>query len=207
MFKPPNEDGNISFSLDGKMDIENSFELPLITPDKVLKILQEIPANKATGADKLGPTVLKIAAPGIASVLARLINHCIQKSNFPISWKTAKVTPVYKRQGEKSDKHNYRPISVLPILSKIYERHIYDSLYTYLSVNNLLYGLQSGFRRSHSTERALIRLVDQLLFELDQDKVSGLLCVDYSKAFDLINPQAAQSYPVLLIYYVISLYK
>jgi hypothetical protein len=187
MFKPPNEDGNISFSLDGKMDIENSFELPLITPDKVLKILQEIPANKATGADKLGPTVLKIAAPGIASVLARLINHCIQKSNFPISWKTAKVTPVYKRQGEKSDKHNYRPISVLSILSKIYERHIYDSLYTYLSVNNLLYGLQSGFRRSHSIESALIRLVDQLLFELDQDKVSGLLCVDYSKAFDLIN--------------------
>jgi hypothetical protein len=61
------------------------------------------------------------------------------------------------------------------------------SLYTYLSVNNLLYGLQSGFRRSHSTESALIRLVDQLLFELDQDKVSGLLCVDYSKAFDLIN--------------------
>ena len=56
------------------------------------------------------------------------------------------------------------------------------SLYTYLSVNNLLYGLQSGFRRSHSTESALIRLVDQLLFELDQDKVSGLLCVDYSKS-------------------------
>ena len=86
-------------------------------------------------------------------------------------------------------KHNYRPISVLPILSKIYERHIYDSLYTYLSVNNLLYGLQSGFRRNHSIESALplIRLVDQLLFELDQDKVSGLLCVDYSKAFDLIN--------------------
>ena len=146
-----------------------------------------MPANKATGADKLGPTVLKIAAPGVASVPARLINHCIQKSNFPIGWKTAKVTPVYKRQCEKSDKHNYRPISVLPILSKIYERHIYDSLYTYLSVNNLLYGLQSGFRRSHSTESALIRLVDQLLFELDQDKVSGLLCVDYSKAFDLIN--------------------
>ena len=78
--------------------------------------------------------VLKIAAPGIASVLARLINHCIQKSNlkFPISWKTAKVTPVYKRQGEKSDKHNYRPISVLPILSKIYKRHIYDFV-VYLS--------------------------------------------------------------------------
>ena len=184
---PTDEGDNISFSMDGKVDIENSFELPLITLDKVLKILQEMPANKATGADKCGPMVLKIAAPGIASVLVRLINHCIQNSKFPLRWKTAKVIPVYKKHGEKSDKHNYRPISVLPILSKIYERHIYDSLYTYLTVNNLLYGFQSGFRSSHSTESALIRLIDQLLFELDQDKVSGLLCVDYSKAFDLIN--------------------
>ena len=127
--------GNISFSLDGKMDIANSFELPLIIPEKVLKILQEMPANKATGADKLGPTVLKIAAPGISGVLTRLINYCIRNSNFPVSWKTAKVIPVYKKQGENSNKRNYRPISVLTILSQIYERDIYDSLYTYLSCN------------------------------------------------------------------------
>ena len=56
-----------------------------------------------------------------------------------------------------------------------------------LQKKKLLYRLQSGFRRSHSTETALIRLVDQLLFEPDQDKLSALLCVDFSKAFDLIN--------------------
>ena len=78
---------------------------------------------------------------------------------------------------------------MLLILSKIYERHIYDSLYTYLTEkkNYCIDRLQSGFRRSHSTETALIRLVDQLLFEPDQDKLSALLCVDFSKAFDLIN--------------------
>ena len=59
------------------MDIENSFELSRITSDKFLKILQEKPVNKATGADKCGPTVLKMAAPGIADVLARLIDYCI----------------------------------------------------------------------------------------------------------------------------------
>ena len=72
---------------------------------------------------------------------------------------------------------------------------MYDSLYTYFTENNLLYRLQSRFRRNHSTETALIRLVDQLLFELDQGKVSALSintcrclpCVDFSKAFDLIN--------------------
>ena len=120
----PIDEDIVSFSMESKVDIENYFELSLITPDKVLKILQEMPINKATGADKCRPTVLKIAARGIADVLARLINHCIQNSTFPLSWKTAKVTPVYKKHGEKSNKHNYRPISVLPILSKIYERHI-----------------------------------------------------------------------------------
>ena len=64
---------------------------------------------------------------------------------------------------------------------------MYDIFYTHLSRNNLLYGLQSGFRKKHSTETALIRLLDRLLFDVDNNNVSGLVCVDYSKTFDLIN--------------------
>ena len=72
-------------------------------------------------------------------------------------------------------------------MSKIYERHTHDSLYAHLSRNDLLYGLQSGFRKRHSTETALIRLLDQILFDIDSNNVTGLVCVDDSKAFDLIN--------------------
>ena len=127
------------------MDIKHAFELPFISPAKVLKMLQEIPSSKATGADSLSIRVLKIAAPGIASSVASLINYCISTRSFPSKWKMANVTPIFKNQGSKTDKQNYRPISVLPILSKIYERHIYDSLYAHLARNDFSYGFQSGF--------------------------------------------------------------
>ena len=161
--------------------------LPFISSAKVFKMLQEMPTSKATGTDSIGVQLLKIAASGIAEPMSRLINRCISTRNFLSKWKIAKVTPVFKNQGSKNDKQNYRPISVLPILSKIFERHMYDIFYTHLSRNSLLYGLQSAFRKKHSTETALIRLLDRLLFDVDNNNVSGLVCVDYGKTFDLIN--------------------
>ena len=76
---------------------------------------------------------------------------------------------------------------MLPLLSKIFEKHIHQALYNYVRNNDFLYNLQFGFRRSHSTETALIRLIDQLLSDMDKDPVSGLVFVDYKKAFDLID--------------------
>ena len=73
-----------------------------------------------------------------------------------------------------------RPISILPILSKIYEKHIYDSLHMHLSFNELLYGLQSDFQRLHSTETALVRILDQIHYNLDKNNITGLLYIDYS---------------------------
>ena len=146
-----------------------------------------MPSHKAAGSDGLGARILKIAAPAISLPLSRLINHCIDIGTFPSAWKTAKVTPIYKGQGCKDDKNNYRPISVLPLLSKIFEKHVHQALYSYMRNENLLYTLQSSFRRSYSTETALIRLTDQLLSDMDKDQVSGLVFVDYKKAFDFID--------------------
>ena len=142
-----------------------------------------MPSHKAAGSDGLGARILKIAAPATSLPLSRLTNHCIDTGTFPSAWKTANVTPIYKGQGSKDDKNNYRPISVLLLLSKIFEKHVHQALYSYM----LLYTLQSGFRRSYSTETALIRQTDQLLSDMDKDQVSGLVFVDYKKAFDLID--------------------
>ena len=114
--------------------------------------------------------------PAIAYPLSRLINYCIDTLTFPSKWKIAKVTPVFKGQGSKDDKENYRPISVLPILSKTFEKYICEQLRGYL--HDHLYTLQSGFRRLHSTETALVRLVNQLLMDYDSNRVSGLVFVD-----------------------------
>ena len=85
---------------------------------------------------------------------------------------------------------NYRPISILPILSKLFEKQVSAMLYEHLVNNNMLHSPfhhQSGFRKKCSTETALIRLINQLLLDLDKNKVSGLLFIDYKEAFNLIN--------------------
>ena len=76
---------------------------------------------------------------------------------------------------------------MLPVLTKVIERHVHDSLYSYLCVNNLIYSKQSGFRKRHSTETALIRIIDELLFNLDSDRVSDMILIDYCKAFDMVD--------------------
>ena len=99
---------------------------------------------------------------------------------------TAKVTPILK-SGDHTDVKNYRPISVLPFLSKTAERHVHNALYNFLYENDLIYIRQSGFRSKKSTETALIKIIDDLLFDLDNDRVSGMVLVDYRKAFDMID--------------------
>lgn len=165
----------------------SKFDIPPISQTRVNELLLSIPSHKATGNDGISIKLLKIAAPAISPSLTKLLNHCLSSLSFPSVWKIARVTPVFKKNGGKYDKHNYRPISVLPVLSKLLEKHICEHLYSYLKTNGLLHRLQSGFRKSFSTETALLRIVDQMLLDLDKDNVTGLVFVDYKKAFDLID--------------------
>lgn len=169
-----------------KKDESILFSIPPISNKKIISSLMKMGSNKATGIDKISVKMLKIAAPIVAPSIARLINYSITSEVFPQRWKIAKVTPLFK-SGDSSNVTNYRPISVLPILSKLIERHVHDALYSYLSDNNLLYTRQSGFRKIHSTETALIKIVDDLLFSLDKNRVSGMILIDYCKAFDMID--------------------
>ena len=165
-------------------DVKHAF--PTITPNQTKNLIEAIPSGKATGVDGVSALILKIAAPAIAPSLAKLINICIAHGTFPTAWKEVKVTPILK-QNSKSDKNNYRPISVLPVLSKIFERHLHNSLSTFLKDSNLLYSLQSAFRKYHSTETALIGIVDRMLLNIDDNRINGLLLADFRKAFDLVN--------------------
>ena len=169
-----------------KKDNNVLFSIPPITESKVIGWLKSINLHKACGIDKLSPRMLKLAAPIIAPSIAKLINHSFNTASFPQRWKTAKVSPLFKG-GDSEDLNNYRPISVLPVLSKVIERHVHDSLSRYLCENNLIYSKQSGFRKLHSTETALIRIIDELLFNLDNNCVSGMILIDYCKAFDMVD--------------------
>ena len=129
---------------------DTSYVIPSITSAQVLTLLQKLSPRKAAGIDKISSQLLRIAAPVIAPVVARLINFSFSSGSFPSRWKTAKVSPLYKN-GDSRDVQNFRPISVLPVLSKVIERHVHDSLYSYLTENNLIYPRQSGFPQAAQT--------------------------------------------------------
>ena len=102
---------------------------------------------------------------------------------FPDEWKSARVTPLYKNSGKRSDPTNYRPISVIPVVTKVFERIIYDQLYHYLTKNNFLSCHQSGFRSLHSTLTALIEATDSWAMDIDRGLVNAVVFLDLKKAF------------------------
>ena len=111
------------------------------------------------GLDNIGPRILKLAANALAPSLLYIVNKSLITGEFPCSWKEAKVKPLFK-SGAKDDKNNYRPISILPTISKLVEKWIESQFSHYLNEYNLLHQSQSGFRPKHSTESAIIRKAD-----------------------------------------------
>ena len=162
------------------------FSIPPMSSDLVCKLLKKLDQAKSKGPDSLGAKILKISAEGISQTITKIINMSIESGTFPNKWKEAKVIPIHK-SGALNEKENYRPISILNIISKIYERHLHDTLYSYLSSQNLLHSEQSGFRRFHSCETALLKLVDTWTKAMDEGELNGVLFLDLRKAFDSID--------------------
>jgi hypothetical protein len=140
-----------------RLDGDSKFKIPAITINGVLEALKSLKTCKSTGTDNISARFLKIAAPVIAPSISKIINMSLEKAVFPTRWKTAEAIPLYK-DGERDNVTNYRPISILPVVSKIIERHVHNHLYVYMTANDLIYNRQSGFRQFHSTETALIKV-------------------------------------------------
>ena len=140
--------GNTSF--DSYIEpVSATFNVQHTSITEVLKLLGKLSPNNATGLDYISCRLLKEAGPIIATSLTCIINKAIDTGLVPSRWKMAKVFPLYKKN-DRTDAQNYRPISVLPAISKICEMVVYDQLYGYLNSNGLLTKNQSGFRFLHS---------------------------------------------------------
>ena len=182
---PSNHDKLKEFC-NGKISNDTTFEIPSVNKEKVLKYLSNVDISKATGTDNIGPRLLKLAAPCIAEGITFICNSSIRSSCFPDKWKEAKVSPLHK-SGPLEEINNYRPISILPVLSKVLERHVSDSLTMYLNENDLLHKTQSGFRSHHSCETALNHMIDSWLNAIDDGNMIGVVLVNFKKAFDLVD--------------------
>jgi len=116
----------------------------------------------------------------------KLFNKSLETGTFPSVWKKACVTPIFKRKGSSSDPTNYRPISLLPCLSKVLEKLVFNKIYTHLTENNLLSEKQSGYRPGHSTHIQLAYLTHQMYATLDKNQNFTAIFLDISKYFDKI---------------------
>ena len=148
--------------------------------------MQNIDISKAAGIGNLSGKCLKGGAEILVKPLIEICNLSITSRTFPNACKVAKFRPIFKK-GKKTDPSNYRPISLLPLISKVLERVIHDQTNAFLKGNNLLYNYQSGFRTNHSTNLCLSFLTDKILKGFDEGLLTGMILIDLQKAFDTIN--------------------
>ena len=150
----------------------NKFKFRAISKVEVKRDLKSIKRTKSTGIDNLPPGLPKDAACNISAPLTHLVNLSLQTGTFPAYWKLAKIVPIHK-SGSFSCFDNYRPISILPVLSKIIERAVHRQVMGFLEVDKLLSKFQFGFRPKLSTELAATLLFDEIRQHVDEGKLVG----------------------------------
>ena len=154
--------------------------------DEIITLCNKLKSGTSSGCDDIKPDVIKSVSGLIAAPLSHIFNLSLSSGSVPTKLKNAKVVPIFKK-GDRHDMHNYRPISLLPALSKILERIIYKRLFCYLSQLNILQDSQFGFRPGLSSYMALLEAYNKIVSDMDDRKYSLGIFLDLSKAFDTLN--------------------
>ena len=142
--------------------------------------------NKGTGPNSIPTKLLKLILPTFSDLLSNLINECLTSGIFPQCLKHACIKPIHKKDS-KLLTGNYRPISLLSNISKIFEKVIHNRLYNFLESNKTLFKHQFGFRKKHNTNHAIIALTESIREALDQNHYSVGVFIDLQKAFDTVE--------------------
>ena len=151
---------------------------------EIEKVINKLSIVKACQKDDSPTKVIKMIKDIFAGFIAKDFNICVDKGAFPDDLKHADVTPIHKKK-DKSDKTNYRPVSIPSNIPKIYEKLIYNQLYDYS--DDILSPSQCGFCRRHSTQHCLLVMLEKFKESVDKGNEFGALLTDLSKAFDCID--------------------
>lgn len=165
--------------------VNQKFSFKLASEGDVHSIISGISSN-AMGIDNFSIKMIKYCSPVLDKYITHLINFCLEIGKFPNFWKVACIKPIPK----VSNPTNYsdlRPISILPVCSKILEKVVFNQIYNFVTENNILSKYQSGFRKFYSTASVLSNVLDNIISSLDEGDLVALLLLDFSKAFDTIN--------------------
>ena len=157
-----------------------------ITLPTVVRLLKQLKNSKSTSIDQLDNYSVKVSAEIIAKPLHHIITLSIMQCKFPTSWKLSKVIPLHKKLS-RLDMKNYRPVAILSPLSKILEKIVFNQMYAYLSKNKIFHENLHGYRHNRSTNTALLTMYDRWTKAASSGKVSGVVLIDLSAAFDLVD--------------------
>ena len=168
-----------------KGTFDNSMFLTPCSDIEVTEIINSLKLS-TPGYDQITAKVLKVAQDIVSPLLSHVINNSLSSGIFPKELKIANVIPLYKA-GDSSRFTNYRPVSLLSTVSKVFEKIFYKRLLEFLRKYNILYNLQFGFREGHSTQMALFVLLDKIIHALENNEFAVGVFLDFSKAFDTVD--------------------
>ena len=153
----------------------------------LVNIVKNLKNSNSVGHDDISLKYLKDSSEVTFSYILVIINTSIQTGIFPTQWKEAIVKPLHK-SGDANEPSNFRPVSLLPILSKILEKAVANQLVTFLEENNILSNCQHAYRKNLSTETALLKVVEEIYEAIENNEISIVVSLDLSKAFDTVDP-------------------
>ena len=190
---------NIAEKLSAKIENKNSkpqdylknpnkskFTLKETIPNEVKKVVDQLDSKKSGDIYSITPEIVKLSNEVVAEALSIIFNRCVREGHFPDTLKLAKVIPIHKGDSVLTVS-NYRPISLLPIFSKIMERLIYNQFIEYIEKYEILSELQFGFQKNKSTEHAISSIFAKITNALSNKKSSYCIFLDFAKAFDTVN--------------------
>ena len=171
---------------DTDVTFNQGFTFSEVNEETVGKLIDKIRIGVATGADGISARILKDSKEAILPIMTALVNLSFKTSTFPESMKAATIKCLHKKNSTE-EPSNYRPLSILPILSKIFERAAVDQIVQFLEANNLISHNQHAYRKGHSTVTSLTEVTNFIYKEIDKGNIVGMASLDLSKAFDSIS--------------------
>ena len=166
------------------VNIGTKFSFVKCSAEDIELEINKLNTSKPTTFNNIPAKILLDNSNLCSTFISKIYNESIQNSNFPVTLKKADITPAHKKN-ETTNKENYRPVSILPTISKIFERNMYDQIYVYM--NSHLSNYLCGFRKGYSAQYCLIVMLEKWKKALDKRNNAGALLTDLSKAFDCLN--------------------
>lgn len=193
-----------------KASINQLKNLTFDPPDRIMLkdiiiVIKNLQIRKASGPDSISNRIIKNLPKSFLIILTSVFNKCISLSYFPIAWKVANIFPLPKSGKDKKLPTNYRPISLLSNVGKMFERIILDRMNQFQLANNIIIPQQFGFQQNHSTVQQILRITEKAMFGFNKDKTTGLVLLDIEKAFDsvwhegLIHKLFNYNFPIYIV--------